>query len=99
MINNTKSRSSKEEVKQYLQNRGERNVVGGSGAFGLLGGANIISAGKQILKSGLGKGAINYIKNLLTKKTISKVPKSKPVEFTGPNPSHKIGAGGNSYPR
>ena len=29
----------------------------------------------------------------------NKVPKSKPVEFMGPNPAHKIGAGGNSYPR
>ena len=33
----------------------------------------------------------------------SKAPKtvfrSKPVEFMGPNPAHKIGAGGNSYPR
>ena len=67
MINNKKNGATREETKQYLQNRGERNVVGGSGAFGLLGGANIVSAGKQILKSGLGKGAINYIKNLLTR--------------------------------
>ena len=26
-------------------------------------------------------------------------PKSKPVDFMGPNPAYKIGAGGNSYPR
>ena len=118
MINNKKNGATREETKQYLQNRGERNVVGGSGAFGLLGGANIVSAGKQILKSGLGKGAINYIKNLLTRGSkpkniggfrefanpklrdhFNKVPKSKPVDFKGPNPAHKIGAGGNSYPR
>ncbi len=29
----------------------------------------------------------------------NKVPKSKPVDFKGPNPAHNIGAGGNSYPR
>ena len=28
-----------------------------------------------------------------------KVPKSKPVDYTGPNPANKIGAGGNSYSR
>ena len=28
-----------------------------------------------------------------------KVPKSQPVNVTGPNPAHNIGAGGNSYPR
>ncbi len=27
------------------------------------------------------------------------VPKSKPVNFKGPNPMHNTGAGGNSYPR
>ena len=26
-------------------------------------------------------------------------PKSKPVNFKGPNPANKIGAGGNSYPK
>jgi hypothetical protein len=135
--------------------------MGGSGAFGLVGGANIVSAGKQILKSGIGstnlisagkqflnsphvnavKGAVNLIKNVLkgNKKTtgviknafnkppvspvvnqsrnlkqqwpsskfksgigargpIPTVSKSKPVDFMGPNPANKIGAGGNSYP-
>ena len=28
-----------------------------------------------------------------------KVPKSQPVNVTGPNPAHNIGAGGNSYPK
>ena len=151
MINNTKNGSTKEEVRQHLQNDNKRNIVGGAGAFGFLGGANVISAGKQILKSGLGKAACKTIKNLLTrgskpknvggfrefanpklrnhfnptskrttslpnpipnstkaynklqypmgKKAFSQTPKSKPVDFKGPNPAHNIGAGGNSYPR
>ena len=70
MINNKKIGSTKEEVKVFLQNRGERNIVGGAGAFGLLGGGNLVSAGKQILKSGLGKGALNFVKNLLKKKQV-----------------------------
>ena len=130
--------------------------MGASGGIGFIGGANIVSAGRQILKSGLGKGAINYVKNIFSKKTPvgsgpsrggnfneianqklreglnkTKVPKSKPrttsipnpipnstkaynklqypmgkkafsskpVEFMGPNPANKIGAGKNSYPR
>tara|TARA_B110000495_G_scaffold155992_1_gene139417 strand:+ start:524 stop:898 length:375 start_codon:yes stop_codon:yes gene_type:complete len=124
MINNTKKGSTKKEVKQHLQNSGERNLVGSSGGLGFIGGANIVSAGRQILKSGLGRGAINYVKNIFSKKTPvgsgpsrggnfneianqklreglnkTKVPKSKPVEFMGPNPANKIGAGKNSYPR
>ena len=70
MINNKKIGSTKKEVKVFLQNRGERNIVGGAGAFGFLGGANVISVGKQILKSGLGKGALNFVKNLLKKKQV-----------------------------
>ena len=27
------------------------------------------------------------------------VKKSKPVDYMGPNPAHKTGAGGNSYPK
>ena len=108
MINNTKSRASKEEVRQHLQNSGERNIVGGSGGLGFVGGAGVKAA----------KGAFQIIKNLLTRGSkpkniggfrefanpklrdhFNKVPKSKPVDFKGPNPAHKIGAGGNSYPR
>ena len=74
-------------------------VMGGSGAFGLLGGANIVSAGKQILKSGIGRGAINLVKSIFKKKAPKTVFRSKPVDFMGPNPAHKIGAGKNSYPR
>ena len=104
--------------------------LGGSGAFGLIGGANLISAGKQILKSGLGRGALNFVKNVFksnknktiqvpiigqpgktatvlkssgTKQVSYSNPRisgrtgSKPVDFKGPNPAHKTGAGGNSY--
>ena len=73
--------------------------MGGSGAFGLVGGANIVSAGKQILKSGIGRGAINLVKSIFKKKAPKTVFRSKPVDFMGPNPANKIGAGGNSYPR
>ena len=99
MINNKKIGSTKEEVKQHLQNKGERNLVGSSGGLGFIGGANIVSAGRQILKSGLGRGAINIVKSIFKKKAPKTVFKSKPVEFMGPNPANKIGAGGNSYPR
>jgi hypothetical protein len=133
--------------------------MGASGGIGFIGGANIVSAGKQILKSGIGstnlisagkqflnsphvnavKGAFQSIKNVLkgNKKTtgviknafnkppvvsqsrnlkqqwpsskfksgigargpLPTVTKSKPVNFMGPNPANKIGAGGNSYPK
>jgi hypothetical protein len=114
--------------------------MGGSGAFGLVGGAGVKAA----------KGAIQIVKNLLTRGSkpkniggfrefanpklrdhFNKVPKSKPrttsipnpipnstkaynklqypmgkkafsskpVEFMGPNPANKIGAGKNSYPK
>tara|TARA_R110001632_G_scaffold75379_6_gene171648 strand:- start:245 stop:571 length:327 start_codon:yes stop_codon:yes gene_type:complete len=108
MINNTKNGATKEEVRQHLQNSGERNIVGGSGGLGFVGGAGVKAA----------KGAFQIIKNLLTRGSkpkniggfrefanpklrdhFNKVPKSKPVDFKGPNPAHNTGAGGNSYPR
>ena len=108
MINNTKNEATKEEVRQHLQNSGERNIVGGSGGLGFVGGAGVKAA----------KGAFQIIKNLLTRGSkpkniggfrefanpklrdhFNKVPKSKPVDFKGPNPAHNTGAGGNSYPR
>ena len=95
--------------------------MGGSGAFGLVGGANLVSAGKQILKSGIAKGAINLVKSIFKKKRTTSITNpipgstkaynklqypmgkkaysSKPVDFMGPNPANKIGAGGNSYPK
>jgi len=33
------------------------------------------------------------------REAIGAFPKSKPVNFKGPNPASKIGAGGNSYPK
>ena len=143
MINTNKTK------KAQLKHHGNP-VIGGAGAFGLIGGANIVSAGKQILKGAkvvpnlasagkqflnsphinAVKGAINSIKNVLRgsknsttkttgvmkeafKKQNKKNPftseekkgamnllnKSKPVNYSGPNPANKIGAGGNSYPR
>ena len=116
-----KNGSTKKEVKQFLQNKGERNLVGSSGGLGFIGGANIVSAGRQILKSGLGRGAINIVKSIFKKKRTTSITNpipgstkaynklqypmgkkafsSKPVEFMGPNPANKIGAGKNSYPR
>ena len=73
--------------------------MGASGGIGFIGGANIVSAGKQILKSGIGRGAINLVKSIFKKKAPKTVFRSKPVDFMGPNPAHKIGAGKNSYPR
>ena len=81
---------NKKEVKVDLPNKGKRNVVGGAGGIGFIGGAGLKAA----------KGAFTLIKNILkNKKTVSKVPKSKPVDYKGPNPAHNTGAGGNSYPR
>jgi hypothetical protein len=47
--------------------------MGGSGAFGLVGGANLVSAGKQILKSGIAKGAINLVKSIFKKKRTTSI--------------------------
>ncbi len=43
--------------------------------------------------------AYNKLQYPMGKKAFSQTPKSKPVDFKGPNPAHNIGAGGNSYPR
>ena len=61
-----KNTTKKEEVKQHLQSVGDKmplknKLVGGSGAFGLLGG----TAGKAA------KGALNIIKNLVKRKKTS----------------------------
>jgi|TARA_R110000824_G_scaffold388470_1_gene584064 hypothetical protein len=60
MINNTKSRASKEEVRQHLQNKGERNIVGGASGLEFIGGAGVKAV----------KGAFNIIKNLLKKRQV-----------------------------
>ena len=51
--------------------------MGASGGIGFIGGANIVSAGKQILKSGIGRGAINLVKSIFKKKAPSKMTKTK----------------------
>ena len=130
MINNKKQGSTKEEVRQHLQNDNKRSIVGGASGLGFVGGAGVKAA------SYVGKGAFQIIKNLLTRGSKKTIPggggtygkpnlgnlkgtgssrggkvneiigplgkglnKSKPVEFMGPNPAYKTGAGGNSYPR
>ena len=138
MINNTKNGSTKEEVRQHLQNNGERNIVGGAGAFGFLG-SRWCKCSISVIKNILTRGskpknvggfrefanpklrnhfnptskrttslpnpipnstkAYNKLQYPMGKKAFSQTPKSKPVDFKGPNPAHNIGAGGNSYPR
>jgi len=41
----------------------------------------------------------NKLQYPMGKKAFSRTPKSKPVDYMGPNPAHKTGAGGNSYPK
>jgi len=114
-VNQGQKSSKKEQARKTMQDMGDKTpvkdkLVGGSGAFGLIGGSGVKAA----------KGAFKTIKNLLTRgskpKNVggfrefadpklrnhfnpTKTPKSKPVDFKGPNPAHNIGAGGNSYPR
>jgi hypothetical protein len=63
--------------------------MGASGGIGLVAGTG----------AKIAKGALNYVKSIFTKKAPKTVFRSKPVDFMGPNPANKIGAGGNSYPR
>ena len=88
--------------------------MGASGGIGLVAGtgAKIAKGAFQVVKSIFKKktpvgsgpsrgGNFNEIANQKLREGLNKtkVPKSKPVEFMGPNPANKIGAGGNSYPR
>jgi hypothetical protein len=57
MINNKKQGSTKEEVRQHLQNDNKRSIVGGASGLGFVGGAGVKAA----------KGAFQIIKNLLTR--------------------------------
>ena len=88
MITNGKNKNKKKKFPP-LPNSGR---VGGAGVFGLLGGANLVSAGKQVLASGIGKGAIGLIKNVIgknvkafsnTTKQYSKLAKRKKVPIVG----------------
>ena len=48
-------------------------------------------------KSGIGvRGPLPSYTRSVKEVLKQKVPKSKPVDYTGPNPAHNIGAGGNS---
>ena len=56
----------------------------------------------NLAKSKESIGGFREFANPKLRDAFNKVPKSnssKPVEFMGPNPANKIGAGGNSYPR
>ena len=62
------------------------------------------NAPKQYNKLAKGKqkesiGGFREFANPKLRDHFNKVPKSKPVDFKGPNPAHNIGAGGNSYPK
>ena len=62
------------------------------------------NAPKQYNKLAKGKqkesiGGFREFANPKLRDHFNKVPKSKPVDFKGPNPAHNTGAGGNSYPR
>jgi hypothetical protein len=138
-LKHIKTINSMQNIKQSGSKTGQLKhhgnpVMGASGGIGLIGGANLFSAGKQILKSG--RTAVNLIKNVLkgNKKTTGVIknasnkplvvnqsrnlkqqwpsskfksgigargplPTSKPVNYSGPNPAHNTGAGGNSYPK
>ena len=88
--------------------------MGASGGIGLVAGtgAKIAKGALNYVKSIFTKkapvgsgpsrgGNFNEIANQKLREGLNKtkVPKSKPVDFMGPNPANKIGAGGNSYPR
>jgi|TARA_R110000824_G_scaffold5744_1_gene26462 hypothetical protein len=70
----------------------------GKGAFTLI--RNLLTR-NTVKGSGASRGGqFNEIIGPLGKAlNKTKVPKSKPVDFKGPNSAHNTGAGGNSYPR
>ena len=82
-------------------------VMGASGGIGLVAGtgAKIAKGAINLVKSIFKKkapkniGGFREFANPKLRDHFNKVPKSKPVDFMGPNPAHKIGAGKNSYPR
>tara|TARA_B110000977_G_C11008019_1_gene466554 strand:- start:47 stop:355 length:309 start_codon:yes stop_codon:yes gene_type:complete len=63
--------------------------MGASGGIGLVAGTG----------AKIAKGAFQVVKSIFKKKAPKTVFRSKPVDFMGPNPANKIGAGKNSYPR
>ena len=75
--------------KQYLNLiKGKKPISGGGGTYGKPNSSNLTG-------NGLSRGGnVNEFIGPLGKG----LNKSKPVNVTGPNPAHNIGAGGNSYP-
>jgi hypothetical protein len=115
MINNTKNGSTREETRQAMQTIGDATpmkdkLVGGASGLEFISGAGVKAAkgAFQIIKNLLTRGSkpknIGGFREFANPKlrnhfNPTKTPKSKPVDFKGPNPAHNIGAGGNSYPR
>ena len=54
-------------------------------------------AGKDMAKS-LNNSPFNPAQKVEAMNLLKKLKPTKPVNFKGPNPMHKTGAGGNSYP-
>jgi len=78
------------QIIKSLLTRGNKKIIpGGGGTYGKSNLSNLKGTGPSR------GGNVNEIIGPLGKG----LNKSKPVNFTGPNPAHKIGAGRNSYPR
>ena len=85
--------------------------MGASGGIGLVAGtgAKIAKGAINLVKSIFKKKRTTSITNPIPGSTKAynklqypmgkKAYSSKPVDFMGPNPANKIGAGGNSYPK
>ena len=74
--------------------KSKKTIPGGGGTYGKPNASNLKGTGPS--RGGKVNEIIGDLGKGLNK---SKVPKSKPVDYMGPNPAHKIGAGGNSYPK
>ena len=112
-VNQGQKSSKKEQARQAMQDAGNKmpmkdKLAGGSGGLGIVGGAGFKAAkgAIQVVKNLLTRGSkpkniggFREFANPKLRDHFNKVPKSKPVDFKGPNPAHNIGAGGNSYPR
>tara|TARA_R110000796_G_scaffold110124_3_gene221601 strand:+ start:65 stop:415 length:351 start_codon:yes stop_codon:yes gene_type:complete len=113
MINNKKTNKKqlKHHGNPVMGGSGGIGFIGGAGvkavtgAMGLV--KNVLTRGAKSIKgkttslpNPLPKNtkAYNKLQYPMGKKAFSQTPKSKPVNFKGPNPAHNTGAGGNSYP-
>jgi len=74
--------------------KSKKTIPGGGGTYGKPNASNLKGTGPS--RGGNFNEIIGPLGKGLNK---SKVPKSKPVDYMGPNPAHKTGAGKNSYPK